>query len=78
MYVMDLVIDHKRQWGWRFVQTACRRKTDNGVPGGWGNRFKNAFEPVFHFCRQQQIKFRPEAVGHKSRRMPMTANEVCM
>ena len=36
------------------------------MPGGWGNRFKNAWEPVFHFCRQQQIKFRPEAVGHES------------
>jgi DNA modification methylase len=66
LYVMDLVIDHKRQWGWRFVDELCWRKTDNGVPGGWGNRFKNAFEPVFHFCRQQQIKFRPEAVGHES------------
>src|ERR1017187_1202878 len=39
---------------------------DNGVPGGWGNRFKNAWEPVFHFCRQQQIKFRAEAVSHAS------------
>jgi DNA modification methylase len=66
LYVMDLVIAHKRQWGWRFVDELCWRKTDNGVPGGWGNRFKNAFEPVFHFCRQQQIKFRPEAVGHQS------------
>jgi hypothetical protein len=36
------------------------------VPGGWGNRFKNAFEPVYHFCRQPQIKFRPTAVGHVS------------
>ena len=44
----------------------CWRKTDNGVPGGWNNRFKNAWEPVFHFCRQQQIKFRPQAVGHES------------
>jgi DNA modification methylase len=66
LYVMDLVMAHKRQWGWRFVDEFCWRKTDNGVPGGWGNRFKNAFEPVFHFCRQQQIKFRPEAVGHVS------------
>jgi ParB-like chromosome segregation protein Spo0J len=34
LYVMDLVIAHKRQWGWRFVDTFCWRKTDNGVPGG--------------------------------------------
>jgi DNA modification methylase len=60
LYVKDLVIAHRRQWGWRFVDEFCWRKTDNGVPGGWGNRFKNAWEPVFHFCRQQQIKFRPK------------------
>jgi DNA modification methylase len=66
LYVMDLVIAHRRQWGWRFVDEFCWRKTDNGVPGGWGNRFKNAFEPVFHFCRQQEIKFRPRRVGHES------------
>jgi site-specific DNA-methyltransferase (cytosine-N4-specific) len=48
------------------VDEFCWRKTDNGVPGGWNNRFKNAFEPVFHFCRQQEIKFRPKAVGHAS------------
>ncbi|MCL4395458.1 MAG: site-specific DNA-methyltransferase [Chloroflexi bacterium] len=66
LYVKDLVIAHKRQWGWRFVDEFCWRKTDNGVPGGWGNRFKNAFEPVFHFCRHAEIKFRPRAVGHVS------------
>jgi DNA modification methylase len=66
LYVMDLVIAHRRQWGWRFVDEFCWRKTDNGVPGGWGNRFKNAFEPIFHFCRQQEIKFRPQAVSHES------------
>ena len=63
---MDLVLAHRRQWGWRFVDEFCWRRTDNGVPGGWGNRFKNAWEPVFHFCRQQRIKFRPQAVGHES------------
>jgi DNA modification methylase len=66
LYVKDLVMAHRRQWGWRFVDEFCWRKTDNGVPGGWGNRFKNAWEPVFHFCRQQEIKFRPYAVGHES------------
>ncbi|MBZ5726846.1 MAG: ParB N-terminal domain-containing protein [Acidobacteriia bacterium] len=66
LYVKDLVIAHRRQWGWRFVDEFCWRKTDNGVPGGWGNRFKNAWEPVFHFCRQSEIKFRPTAAGHVS------------
>jgi len=66
LYVKDLTIAHVRQWGWRFVDEFCWRKTDNGVPGGWRNRFKNAWEPIFHFCRQAQIKFRPEAVSHAS------------
>jgi DNA modification methylase len=66
LYVIDLVLAHKRQWGWRFVDELCWRKSDNGVPGGWNNRFKNAWEPVFHFCRQPHIKFRPKAVGHAS------------
>jgi len=66
LYVKDLVIAHRRQWAWRFVDEFCWRKTDNGVPGGWNNRFKNAWEPVHHFCRQQQIKFRPQRVGHQS------------
>lgn len=66
LYVMDLVLAHRRQWGWRFVDEFCWTKKDKGVPGGWQNRFKNAWEPVFHFCRQQQIKFRAEAVSHSS------------
>jgi DNA modification methylase len=66
LYVMDLVLAHQRAWGWRFVDEFCWRKTDNGVPGGWQNRFKNAWEPIFHFCRQQQIKFRADAVSHAS------------
>lgn len=66
LYVKDLVLAHKREWGWRFVDEFCWRKTDNGVPGGWNNRFKNAWEPVFHFCHMQQIKFRPHSVGHES------------
>jgi DNA modification methylase len=66
LYVKKLSIAHVEQWGWRFVDELCWRKTDDGVPGGWGNRFKNAWEPVFHFCRQEKIKFRPKEVGHWS------------
>jgi DNA modification methylase len=66
LYVKKLTIAHVEQWGWRFVDEFCWRKTDDGVPGGWGNRFKNAWEPVFHFCRAEKIKFRPKAVGHWS------------
>ena len=67
LYVKDLVLAHVRQWGWWFIDELCWRKTDNGVPGGWGNRFKNAWEPVFHFSSpESQIKFRPTRVGHES------------
>ena len=62
LYVKKLSIAHVEQWGWRFVDELCWRKTDDGVPGGWGNRFKT----VFHFCRQEKIKFRPKEVGHWS------------
>jgi site-specific DNA-methyltransferase (adenine-specific) len=66
LYVKDLVLAHKREWGWRFVDEFCWRNTANGVPGGWNNRFKNAWEPVFHFAKTSKIKFRPEAVSHAS------------
>jgi DNA modification methylase len=66
LYVKDLIIAHRRQWGWRFVDEFCWRKTDNGVPGRWHNRFKNAWEPVVHFCRQAEIQFHPKAAGHVS------------
>jgi DNA modification methylase len=66
LYVKDLVTTHKRQWGWRFVDEFCWRNTANGVPGKWPNRLKNAWEPVFHFSRGKEIKFRPLAAGHIS------------
>ena len=66
LYVKDLVLAHKREWGWRFVDEFCWRNTANGVPGKWPNRLKNAWEPVFHFCRNKEIKFRPKGAGHES------------
>ena len=66
LYVKKLVIAHVEEWGWRFVDEFCWRKTDEGVPGGWNNRFKNAWEPIHHFCLNGAIKFRPEAVSHAS------------
>ena len=61
LYVMDLVQAHVRRWGWRFVDDLCWVRS--GVPGSWPNRFKNGWEPVFHFCTEAQITFRPEAVS---------------
>lgn len=64
LYVKDLTLAHVRLWGWRLVDEFAWMRA--GVPGGWGNRFKNGWEPVFHFSTQQEIKFRPEAVSHES------------
>lgn len=61
LYVHDLVATHVREWGWLFVDDFCWVDTNDGVPGGWPNRFKDAWEPVFHFARQTSIKFRPWA-----------------
>lgn len=61
LYVTDLLISHVRDWGWRWVDTFIWRDTKNGVPGTWPNRFKDAWEPVYHFARAMAIKFHPLA-----------------
>jgi DNA modification methylase len=61
LYVFDLVLAMKRRWGWRFVDELCWKR--NSVPGGWNNRFKNAFEPIYHFCRDARIKFNAGSVS---------------
>lgn len=66
LYVKDLTIAHVRRWGWRFVDELCWVDTRNGVPGGWPNRFKDAWEPVFHFAANGKIKFNPLANGEHS------------
>lgn len=66
LYVKDLTLAHVREWGWRFVDEFVWRNTKNGVPGGWPNRFKNAFEPIFHFSVNQTIKFRVDDVCEES------------
>jgi site-specific DNA-methyltransferase (adenine-specific)/site-specific DNA-methyltransferase (cytosine-N4-specific) len=64
LYVKDLTLAHVREWGWRFVDEFVWKK--NGVPGSWPNRFRNDFEPVFHFSTGSSIKFKPSCVGCES------------
>lgn len=66
LYVKDLTIAHVRRWGWRFVDELCWVDSRNGFPGTWPNRFKDAWEPVFHFSTNGAIKFHPLANGTKS------------
>lgn len=60
LYVFDLVLAMARQWGWCYIDELCW--TDQGLPGRFSNRFKNGFEPIYHFAHSPQIKFFPEAV----------------
>jgi len=66
LYVKDLTLAHVREWGWMFVDEFCWRNTRNGAPGAWGNRFKNAWEPIFQYCVSNSIKFYPQSVGYES------------
>lgn len=61
LYVKDLTIAHVRKWNWMFVDEFAWTRA--GVPGGWPNRFKNGWEPVFHFSSNGEIKFRPANVS---------------
>ena len=63
LYVNDLTIAHVRAWGWRFVDEFCWKR--KGVPGRWEYRFKNEWEPVFHFSANDP-KCNKYAVGVQS------------
>lgn len=60
LYVLDLILALVRQGDWRLVDEFCWHNTNEGIPGGYQDRFKNAWEPVYHLARQRAIKFRPE------------------
>ncbi len=63
LYVFDLVLFLKREIGFWFVEEYCWTK--NAFPGGYKGRFKNGFEPVYHFTKENpnQITFNPVACG---------------
>ena len=53
LYVMKLVIAMVEEYGWRFVDEFIWSKP--GLPGGWKNRLKNDFEPVFWFAKTEDL-----------------------
>jgi DNA modification methylase len=67
LYVFDLVVAHVRLWGWHFVTEFCWERA--GIPKQVVRRFKNQFEPVYHFSRGD-FKFRPDSVRHESKNVP--------
>ena len=63
LYVFELVIALKKELGFLFVDEYCWTK--NAFPGALKGRFKNGFEPVYHFTKisPNDIKFHPIACG---------------
>ena len=63
LYVFDLVSMIKREVGLMFVEEYCWTK--NAFPTGVKGRFKNGFEPVYHFTKEKpsNITFNPLACG---------------
>ena len=61
LYVMDLVTAHKREWGWAYIDQFCWERP--APSGNWPNRFKNAWDSVYHFAPQPNIHFYPDNVA---------------
>ena len=59
-YVYELVLA-MRQQGWRLVDEYCWHKK-NCYPGKWPNRFRDAWERLYHFTLSANFKMRQEAV----------------
>ena len=64
LYVKDLTLAMVRSFDWRLVEEYAW--THNGTPRAPKRRFKNGWEPIFHFTRNEQHKFRPDNVRHES------------
>lgn len=68
LYVFDLVLAMKRSWGWLFAEEFCWERS--GIPQQVVRRFKNQFEPIYHFV-VGDWKFRPLAVRHACDKVPV-------
>ena len=63
LYVFELVLALKKEIGFLFVDEFCWKK--NPFPGMLKGRFKNSFEPIYHFSKisPNNIIFNPLACG---------------
>ena len=63
LYVFDLVIALKKELGFLFVDEFTWTKT--AYPGKYDGRFKNGFEPIYHFTKSlpKEITFNPLECG---------------
>jgi site-specific DNA-methyltransferase (adenine-specific) len=69
LYVMNLVINLCEAHKWILLDEYCWLR--NGIPQRVVKRFKNSFEPVYVFVRQEEFKFRPQNVMHWSDNVPV-------
>jgi DNA modification methylase len=70
LYVFDLVIAMRRRWGWHFATEFCWER--GGMPQRVDRRFKNQFEPVYQFARDDwQPRIRPDRVRTESDHVPI-------
>lgn len=67
LYVFDLVLAHARKWQWNYADEFCWERA--GIPQQVVRRFKNQFEPIYHFTKGEW-KFNPDAVKHESKAVP--------
>ena len=58
IYVMKLIVSIVENTNFKLVDTFCWTK--NAFPGKSNNKFKNAWEPVYHFSLNKKIKFFPK------------------
>ena len=68
LYVFDLVLAMKREWGWRFVDELCWKR--KAPPGRWDNRLRNDFEPIYQFSTGTP-SVRHVAVAYESEAVPV-------
>jgi DNA modification methylase len=64
-YVKRLVLRHKDEWGWKWIEEYCWPRPALPLDPKTSRRFKNGWESVFHFSRTTDFKFRPDEVRHE-------------
>jgi len=69
LYVIELIIALKKEVGFRYTDEFCWTKL--GVPGKFVGRFKNGFEPVYHFTKEKGYTFNPYEVAEPAKQISL-------
>ena len=68
LYTFELPIMLKREIGFKFIDPLIWHKK-TAPPGRYTNRFKDSWEFCYHFAKQTNIKFRPQAVAKPAKQV---------